>query len=118
MLPTAKEGEKTRRRSHPGLLAALLQSLAHREPILRSLLQNSTNVQSLLQEVNTLGHYPKRYKHPADKTERASDSLAKKLAKVPSVLQDKVNAVSAGCSEFSGVFTKILSLKKTSSGSS
>ena len=39
------------------------------------------NVQRLLQEVNTLGHYPKRYKHPADKVERASDSLAKKIAK-------------------------------------
>ena len=39
------------------------------------------NVERLLQEVKTLGHYPKRYLHPASKVERDSNSLAKKLAK-------------------------------------
>ena len=38
------------------------------------------NVERLLQEVKTLGHYPQRYKQPTTKVERESNSLAKKLA--------------------------------------
>ena len=39
------------------------------------------NLERLLQEVKTLGHYPQRYKHAATQEERGSNSLAKKLAK-------------------------------------
>ena len=39
-----------------------------------------SQVQRLLQNVDTLGHYPRRYKKPADKAEKTSDSLAKKLS--------------------------------------
>ena len=37
------------------------------------------NICCLLQEVNALGHYPKRYKQPQNKEEIDSNSLAKKL---------------------------------------
>ena len=57
------------------------------------------NVQRLQQDVNTLGHYPKRYKRPADKVERASDSLAKKVAMVKghftSAVQKSLEAMQA-----------------------
>ena len=39
------------------------------------------NVERLLHEVRTLGHYPQRYKHAVTKVERDSNSLAMKLAK-------------------------------------
>ena len=41
-------------------------------------------MQSLLQELHALGRYPKRYKQPASKMEKESDSLAQKLAKARS----------------------------------
>ena len=40
------------------------------------------NVERLLQEVKTLGHYPQRYKHAATEEERGSNSLAMKLAEL------------------------------------
>ena len=42
--------------------------------------------QSLLQQVGVLGHYPKRYKQPANKSETASNSLAMKLSKIKGAL--------------------------------
>ena len=61
-----------------------------KEPRLERMFQEacdntSQKLQSLLQQVNTLGHYPKRYKEPADKAEKVSDSLAKKLTTAKSL---------------------------------
>ena len=47
-------------------------------------------VQRLLHQVDALGHYPRRYKKPADKEEKASDSLAKKLAKAKELFSPAV----------------------------
>ena len=41
-------------------------------------------MQSLLQELHALGRYPTRYKQPANKMEKDSDSLAQKLTKARS----------------------------------
>ena len=50
------------------------------EGMLQEACANTTpKLQTLLREVKTLGHYPKRYKQPANKAEMASNSLAKKL---------------------------------------
>ena len=46
----------------------------------------SPSQQSLLQEVKTLGRYPNRYQHPANKAEAAENALAKKLAQHESEL--------------------------------
>ena len=48
------------------------------------------NVERLLQEVKTLGHYPKRYKQSASKVERDSNSLAMKLAKAKGYFTSEV----------------------------
>ena len=58
-------------------------------------------MQNLLQELHALGRYPKRYKQPARKMEKESDSLAQKLAKarssfIPSV-QMYVEALRSTC---------------------
>ena len=51
--------------------------------------------QSLLQQVRTLGHYPKRCKDPRDKAEALSNSLAKKLAQsqLPEAAQAYLSAL-------------------------
>ena len=46
----------------------------------------SPSQQSFLQQVGVLGHYPKRYKQPANKSETASNSLAMKLSKIKGAL--------------------------------
>ena len=61
------------------------------------------NVERLLQEVKTLGYYPQRYKHAANKEERDSNSLAMKLAKAKgdftSEVQQYLEAVQAKSKE-------------------
>ena len=61
------------------------------------------NVERLLQEVKTLGHYPLRYEHAATKKECDSNNLAMKLAKAKgdstSEVQRYVEAVQAKSKE-------------------
>ena len=52
-----------------------------KDPQLERMLQEACSsvppkMQSLLQELHALGRYPKRYKQPASKMEKESDSLA------------------------------------------
>jgi hypothetical protein len=73
------------KKSKPEVLVSGLAAPATRESDLEGLRQeacaNTSPLQrSLSQHLNTLGHYPKRHKVPKDKTEIASNSLAKKLA--------------------------------------
>ena len=53
----------------------------------------SPSQQRLLEEVNTLGGYPKRYKNPADKAEAASNALAKKLDKHKNAVPPQLNSI-------------------------
>ena len=47
---------------------------------------------TLLEQVEQLGHYPKRYKNPATDEERAENSLADKMSKHWSKLSDATKA--------------------------
>ena len=47
---------------------------------------------TLLEQVEQLGHYPKRFKKPTTDTERAENSLAKKISKQWSMLSDVTQA--------------------------
>ena len=60
-----------------------------KDPCLEKLFQGACadappKVQSVLQQLHALGQYPKRYKQPANKMEKDSSSLAKRLTEVRS----------------------------------
>ena len=61
-------------------------------------------MQSLLQELHALGRYPKRYKQPASKMEKESDSLAQKLAKARSSFNSCICFLHIACQATSSAF--------------